>query len=60
MRIAILILASLILAGCGAPIDYRNSPQQQVADFKTCKAGGMSPYMNIYAEIMCSPTEVKP
>lgn len=55
-------LLTLLLAGCEDPYSFRNSPQQQVADYSICIAGGMRAYLNSYAEIKCAPQEqqVKP
>lgn len=53
MKNIILCAAALILCGCDSP--YRNSPAQQVEDYKICKDGGMRPYSSGFAEIKCAP-----
>ena len=40
--------------------EYRNSPAQQVEDYAICKAGGMASFQTAYAEVMCTPPEVRP
>jgi hypothetical protein len=49
---AIVIVSILLLAGCDTS---RNTPKQQVEDFATCKAGGMTAYLNAVGEITCYP-----
>lgn len=48
-----LLAAIATLAGCDA--GYRNSPEQQVADNKVCRDGGMRPYSTAFGEILCAP-----
>lgn len=59
IRAAALAAALLALAGCD---DYRNSPEQQVKDYKLCTDSGMDAYLNGLGEIGCSPpaSESKP
>lgn len=47
-RILIVIALMMALTGC-----YRNSPEDQVKDFKTCVDGGMRAYMTTWGEIQC-------
>lgn len=52
-HITVFISICLFLSGCDA--GYRDSPKQQVEDYKICVDGGMVPYRNGAAEIMCAP-----
>ena len=51
-RAAALAAVLAMLAGCDT---YRDTPEQQVEDFATCKAGGMTAYLNAVGEITCYP-----
>lgn len=51
---AILIALLISLAGCDV---YRNSPEQQAEDYKTCIDAGMSAYLTVVGEIKCIPKQ---
>lgn len=54
MKRAILIAAMIAtLTGCDELSFYRNSPSQQVQDYKTCLEGGLDASRTIYGEITC-------
>jgi hypothetical protein len=52
---SILAFSAMLIAGCDSALDLRNSPAQQVEDYATCKAGGMTAYQTMYGEVMCRP-----
>lgn len=47
--------AALILLSISACSDYRNSPDQQVEDYKKCVEAGMTAVTNVVGEISCFP-----
>lgn len=49
---AILIALLISLAGC-----YRNSPEQQVEDYKTCTDASMNAFLTVVGEIKCEPKQ---
>lgn len=51
---AILIVLLISLAGCDV---YRDSPEQQAEDYKTCVAAGMRAFLTGLGEIMCAPKQ---
>lgn len=57
MKLASIAALLVVLSGCDGYEAYRNSPNQQVVDYGTCKAGGMRAYLNGYAEVSCAPPE---
>lgn len=54
MKRTILIAAMIVtLTGCDEFSFYRNSPSQQVEDYKTCLEGGLDASRTYYGEITC-------
>ncbi len=51
-RYAALAAVLVLMSGCS---DYRNSPDQQVEDYKKCVAAGMTAVTNVVGEISCFP-----